>query len=88
MKLSKRVPSRTKTLKTEWCRNDFMVMSQRFREIRAKCKLPLDACYWCKHKFVDGEMMALACFGRIGNRTLCQQCAGELIASETEGGAA
>jgi hypothetical protein len=88
MKLSKRVPAHTKTVKAEWCKKDFMLMSQRFRDIRARSKRPLDACHWCKHKFADGEMMALACFRKIGNRTLCQKCAGDLIASDAEGGAA
>lgn len=80
--LSKRVPARTKTLTALWCRANFMEMSQQFRTIRAKARNRMDSCYWCSHKFADGEMMALACFDGKGNKTLCQRCAQELLASE------
>ena len=80
--LTKRVPARMKTVVALWCRKDFMEMSQRFREIRAKSRNPLDSCFWCQHKFNDGEMMALACFEEKGNKVLCQECAAELLASE------
>lgn len=81
MKLSKRVPSRTVTFEAYSCQLNFMEMSQRFRDIRAKMRNPMDTCHWCKHKFVDGEMMALA-FTNTGNKVLCQMCGGELIESE------
>ena len=54
-------------------------MCQRFRDVRSKSKDPGDKCFWCKHKFEDGEMMALACFGTKGNHTLCQDCADKLL---------
>lgn len=79
MKLSKRVPARTKTLHAKWCKADFMEMDQEFRKIRSKSRNPMDKCHWCKHPFEDGEMMALACFQKGGNKTLCQKCAAELL---------
>jgi hypothetical protein len=42
----------------------------------------MDCCYWCRHPFADGEMMALACFGGIGNKVLCQRCADDLIGAK------
>ena len=79
--LSKRIPAHTKTITALWCKKDFMLMSERYREIRSKCRSPMDACYWCGHKFINGEMMALASFEeiKVGNKTLCQNCAGELM---------
>lgn len=85
LRLSKRVPARMRTLTALWCRRDFMAMSQEFRRIRAKSKRPMDTCYWCGHAFLDGEMMGLACFKEKGNRTLCQSCADELLASAPNG---
>lgn len=62
-----------------------MAMSDQFRAIRAKSRNPMCDCHWCNHSFENGEMMALASFKKIGNRTLCQKCAAELLASETNG---
>lgn len=50
-------------------------MSQKFRDIRKHFRNAMNTCYWCKHPFEDGEMMALACFRRKGNKVLCQDCA-------------
>ena len=82
MKLSKRMPARTKTLTARWFKQDFMVMGPEYRKARAGRRNPMDACYWCKRKIPDGEMMALACFDNTGNKILCQACADELIASD------
>ena len=79
MKLSRKIPARTETQTALWCRKDFLEMSQRFRDIRSKSRNPMDKCFWCKHKFEDGEMMALAYFGSNDNKTLCQGCATELL---------
>lgn len=83
MKLSKIIPPHVRTLTARWCKKDFMVMDQKYRDIRARCASPMDTCHWCGHKFCDGEMMALAsfCCGT-GNKMLCQTCATELLASE------
>ena len=61
MKLTKVIPARRKTLEASWCRKDFMEMSPKFREIRSRCSSPMDSCYWCGYRFVDGDLVALAC---------------------------
>ena len=81
MKLTKRVPARTKTFEASACKLDFMAMSPRFREIRSKMRNKLDKCEWCGHVFADGEMMALA-ISNEGNKPLCQNCGKTLLASE------
>jgi len=78
MKLSRRIPARTKTVYFNWCKKDFLMMDQEYRDIRAKCGNPMDACFWCGHKFKDGEMMALAQPKKGRNKILCQDCAGQL----------
>jgi len=84
MELSRQLPARKKTIKFLWCKKEFQEMSQKFREIRSKHKNPLDKCRWCNHKFVDGEMMALACPEKGKNKMLCQACADELLSSNPE----
>ena len=81
LKMSKLVPARTKTLTASWCRKAFIAMSPEYRAIRAKTSKPMDTCYWCRHKFADGEMMALAAVHGSGNKVLCQSCADELLKS-------
>jgi hypothetical protein len=75
MKLSKKIPAKIKTVKFLWCKKDFMLMSQKYRDIRSKLKNPMDTCFWCGYKFIDGDMMALAATVTQGNKTLCQSCA-------------
>ena len=86
LELSRTIPAHKKTLRVKWCKRDFMKMSQRFRAMRAKAgdRVDLERCYWCKRKHLDGDMMALAYFSYIGNRTLCQKCADELIGDVEE----
>ena len=83
LSLSKQIPARTKTLTARWCRQDWMEIDDTFRAIRERSRNPMTSCFWCKHKFENGEMMALAAFdGKAGNRTLCQDCAAELLRGE------
>ena len=82
MKLSKVIPAHTKTYRAKWCNLDFMKMSKKYRDVRPGSSVYRNSCYWCKRPHEDGEMMALACFVRVGNRTLCQKCAKELLSSE------
>ena len=81
---TKKIPARTQVYKVDWCRKDFMLMSAEFREVRKRSKTPMESCFLCRVKFNDGDMMALACFieGAKGNKTLCQTCAEELLATE------
>ena len=67
LQITKRIPARTVTLKALWCRKDFMLMSDRYREIRSRLSKPMDTCYMCRRKLENGEMMALACFHTGGN---------------------
>lgn len=81
LKLSKIKPAETVTFQADSCTLNFMEMSQTFRNVRKRSRNPMDKCHWCKHPFVDGEMMALA-FTRRGNKTLCQACAKSLMESK------
>jgi len=69
------VPAKTLTFRLLWLKRDLMVMSPRYREIRAKVGGGMDACFVCGHAFADGEAFALACVEGRGNKTLCQSCA-------------
>ena len=78
LKLSRKIPSRTKTVVFIWCKKDFMPRDQKFRDIRSRSRNPMDTCFWCGHEFVDGEMMALAQPKKGKNKALCQSCAGNM----------
>ena len=91
MKLSKRIPARTKTIKFLWCNREVMLYGK-YRKSRERMKLRIDkSCEWCNYKFNDDDMLALACPETGTNMILCQKCAEELMASEksptTEDGA-
>ena len=75
MELTKIVLEHKKTIRFEWCKRDFMLMSPEYRLVRTRCRTPMDACGWCKYKFSDGEMMALAAPEKKRNMVLCQKCA-------------
>ena len=79
MELRKRIPARTHVEKFNRCITDFMEMSQEYRDIRARFQNKMDSCHWCKRKFVDGEMMALAQPTKGKNKVLCLSCAYELL---------
>ena len=85
MQLSKIIPARRKTITADWCRLNFMAMSPEFRAIRDRSRHKMQHCHWCQHPFVDGEMMALACFQENGNNVLCRKCAIELLRSDPSG---
>lgn len=72
----------TRTYTALWCEREFLRMTQNFRKVRASLPDPMDRCFICEKAFVDGEMMALACFEEVGNKMLCQLCASPLSASE------
>jgi hypothetical protein len=78
MKLTKRIPAHTMTAQFNWCKKDFMEIGPKYREIRSGFSDPMDACFWCGHKFADGEMMALAQLKGKRNKILCQGCANQL----------
>jgi hypothetical protein len=61
-----------------WINREFMECSEQYREIRSRFRNKLTSCIKCGHRYEDGEMMALACFEKHGNKTLCQSCADSL----------
>ena len=75
MQLSKRIPGTTKTITFRWCKREYLQMSPNYRKIRSRCRNRMDACYWCGHKFKDGEMMALAALETpAANQVFCHVC--------------
>lgn len=74
--LSRTIPSRKETVKFVWIRRPFLKMCQEFRDARKKMR-PMDSCFWCKHKFEDGEVMNLAAREKGANVLLCDKCADE-----------
>ena len=75
MTLSKRIPARTVTLNARWCRKDFTTFDESYRRIRGHSRYKGFECYWCHHKFEDGESIALACIEGTGNKVFCSDCA-------------
>lgn len=75
MKLSRIIPQHVHAVKFRWLHRDFMTMSDRYREIRARTSHPMDACKWCGYAFANGDVMALAQPEKGVNWVLCQTCA-------------
>lgn len=77
MVLSRFIPVHRKTVRLNWVQPIFVVMSPRYRKVRSTMS-PMDTCYWCRHKFEDGEQMGLAQkAGRGVNVVICQDCIDE-----------
>lgn len=74
MNLSRKVPARTKTIELEWIKKDFLKMSPDFRRIRGGRTYEGFNCYWCKHKFNEGESMGLGSVKSKGNKMFCHDC--------------
>ena len=62
----------------EWIKQEYLPYGEKFRAARQGMRKQYNKCKACGHKFEDGEMMALAGFGKKGNQTLCQTCACDL----------
>ena len=84
MELTRTIPARTRTLSAKWCKLDGIKMSKKFRSARKDTYADVNSCHWCKRPHLDGEMMAIASFVRVGNRTLCQKCAAELLSGDDD----
>ena len=80
LKLTKRVPPRTKTAEFKWVRRNFLVMGDTYRRAREGMRKAMDTCSWCGHKLEDGEPIGLAC-GNSGNVVLCDDCAVQALES-------
>ena len=79
MQFTKITPAKRTTFKALWVKKEFAQYNERFRSIRSKAKNKMDKCFMCKGKFSDDEMIGLGCFGGVGNKTLCGECASELL---------
>jgi hypothetical protein len=80
MKLSKKIPAKTKTVRFEWAYTHFLQFSENYVKARSRFRSKLDHCDWCKKKFEFGEWFALACpkprqEGPKRNWFLCHDCA-------------
>lgn len=80
MKLSKQIPSRTKTVQFNWAVKDFTQCNETYRNIRMKYgRGTMLKCDWCGHKFNDDEWFGLAQpkqkqEGPKRNWALCHRC--------------
>lgn len=83
MKLTKRIPARSKTIHVLSVARDFMQFGV-FRKARERTRLSaiMTHCKWCNHPFKDDEMMQLAFPVKGKNIALCNTCADELERSE------
>ncbi len=84
MELTKTIPAHTRTWRAKWCKLDYKRMSISYRILRKGEHVDTLSCHWCKRSHLNGEMMALANFVRVGNRTLCQKCAKELMSGDDD----
>ena len=82
MELSKIIPERKKVVKFDWCKENFTIMSDRYRKIRDKFSNKMTSCFWCKHVFLNGESIALAHIVKGKNVVLCVDCVKELNREE------
>lgn len=80
--LSRRVPARTEIVRFPWVVKDFSFFTEAWRAVRSRMRNPLNACWWCKGKFADGDQIALASREKDGNVVLCQTCADRALAAD------
>jgi hypothetical protein len=65
------------TFSVIWIKREFMKMSPKYREIRSALRAKMDKCWWCDHRFDDGEMMGLVHIKGKTNKVFCQGCIAE-----------
>lgn len=96
MKLTKKIPAKTRTVEFKWVERDFLQCTDRYLVIRGKVsrkKNPtMTKCDWCKHEFIIGEWIGLACpspnqSGPKRNWALCQDCCDIIVAPAKATGA-
>ena len=89
MELSKKIPTRTKTVKFGWAYKNFFQCDEQYLAIREKYKsrgkVTMISCDWCKHKFEIGEWFGLAQplpkqEGPKRNWALCNNCCEKISA--------
>ena len=70
----KHIPARKEKVEIIGGKKKIGLMSQEFRNIRSRLRNPMDKCFFCKHPFVDGEMMGLVMIKGKKNKVICQSC--------------
>jgi len=84
MKLSKRIPARTKTVRFNWAYKNFSQCTERYqkmrRSLRGRRSGSMLSCDWCRRQFGTDEWFALAQplpkqEGPSRNWALCHDCA-------------
>lgn len=81
LQLSKIIPAHTVTIQFYSVSIDWATMGPKWRSARSGLKSMLDSCFWCRHKFEDGEKMTLG-FSTKGNKMLCRNCADSMQATQ------
>lgn len=84
MQFTRLTPAKRTTFTATWVTKEWTKYTKRFRAIHAKARNTMDRCWMCRKKFADGETIGLACFGGKGNKTLCGECAEELLDQREE----
>lgn len=74
----------TTTYTPEWIKKEFLVYGPEFKKARERLRTKYNHCFACNTPFQDGEAIALASFGKHGNKVLCQTCANDLADDEQE----
>ena len=75
MKLSRVVPTHTKSVEFYAIKKDFSHYTESWRLSRSKVRKPLDKCDWCQSPFKEGDTIALGFRHGAGNMVLCHTCA-------------
>lgn len=66
-----------------WVHTNFMKWNEKYRDVRRSTSSNYDhekSCFSCLREWEENESMALANFGHLGNRTVCEKCATEMDA--------
>ena len=72
--LRKAIAAHTKVVKITQAKREWVEMSDRFRLIRSKMRNPMDTCFWCGHKFDNGDKMGIALMDKGPNKVICNDC--------------
>lgn len=84
LKLSKRIPARTKTIRFRWAYKNFLQCTEKYKKIRGNLrgrrKASMTYCDWCKYEFEIDEWFGIAQpvlnqEGPKRNWALCHSCA-------------
>ena len=80
MELSKIIPKRKVTQKFRWVKHEWLFYKG-FRLARERMEMSVQkGCWWCKSKFKDTDMLAIALAEKPANKNvlICQDCAAKI----------